>query len=605
MSLSVRLCTALKGWLLSRRFDRNASSPAEAQEALLRRILSSRADTVFGKEHGFSEIKTHREWIERVPIRDYEGHRPYIDRMVAGETGVLVPGDVLMYATTSGTTCKPKLVPVTNDFKQDISALTTLWVARAQRNHPGALKKGIFTMVSPAVEGHTEAGQSIGSVSGLTRARMPWFIRKAYSNPTEVTEISNYDLRYFVAMRMSLARSVSMMVTPNPTTLLRLAQVGEEHSETLIRSIRDGTLGINVDQLDAHAGAGGRATGAALSARLKPDPKRAKFLEAARSQEGLLRPMDAWPELSLIGCWLGGSAGVQASWLEEWYGSVPMRDLGLRATEATMTVPLSDGTPFGVPVLGEVFFEFVPEDAIEEDSPPVLRVHELEEGKRYYILLTTRGGLYRYDINDVIEVRGTYRQSPLLAFVRKGRDMANITGEKLHVNQVMAAANDASLQTGLAWTQLRVIPDLAASRYDLLVEPKQPKPGRLLMERFSTAFDEALTQHNEEWGGKRRSRRLHLPIVSEMRQGWYERSMRADMEATGKRDSQYKWKMIAPSWDEDSRNEVVERQPDSATYLLSLDELELGQGSQSAPQMSSPSVEQLTEPVLREEEEQE
>lgn len=579
MSFSVRFFTRLKGWMLGRRFDRCASDPKTAQEAVLRRILSTRSDTVFGKEHGFSSISGPEDWRRRVPVRDYEGFRPYIDRMVSGEAGVLVPGDVLMYATTSGTTCQPKLIPVTNEFKADISALTTLWVARCQRDHPSLLRHGIFTMVSPAVEGYTDSGRPIGSVSGLTRARMPWFIRKAYCNPTEVTEITNYDLRYFVAMRMSLARSVSVMVTPNPTTLLRLAQVGAEHAPVLIKAIHDGELGVQLDRINAGDAASQKKIAESLSARLSPDPQRARFLEGLLKGDGVLKPKDAWPDLAVIGCWLGGSAGVQAEWLEEWYGDVPRRDLGLRATEATMTVPVDDGTPFGAPALGDVFFEFIPEDAIEQENPPVLLTHQLEQGQRYYILLTTRGGLYRYDINDIVEVRGTYRGTPLIAFVRKGRDMANITGEKLHVNQVLASANDATAATGLAWTQIRVIPDLECSRYDLLIEPKEPEPKMLLMQRFSEAFDEALTRHNEEWGGKRKSRRLHLPIVHEMRSGWYERTMRSDMDETGKRDSQYKWKMIAPDWDASSRGEVVRSQPDSATYLLSLEEMELGSGT--------------------------
>ncbi len=273
----------------------------------------SRAGTEFGREHGFSSIGGFDDWKRALPVRDYEDFRPYIDRMVAGESGVLVPDDVLMYATTSGTTCLPKLIPVTDDFKKDISALTTLWVAQAQKDHPKMLRHGIFTMVSPAVEGYTDSGRPVGSVSGLTRARMPWFIRKAYCNPTEVTEISNYDLRYFVAMRMSLARSVSMMVTPNPTTLLRLAQLGAEHSGTLIRAIHDGTLGVQLDRANSEDPAGQKQIAETLGSRLRPDPARARFLESVVKGDGILRPKDAWPDLAVIGCWLGGSADSQLS----------------------------------------------------------------------------------------------------------------------------------------------------------------------------------------------------------------------------------------------------------------------------------------------------
>ena len=132
MGKSVGFFTKLKGRSLGRRFDAAADDPAKAQEAAFQRILNSRSDTAFGKDFGFSKIKTQADWSSAVPVRDYEGFRPYIDRMLQGEQDVLVPGDVLMYATTSGTTCLPKLIPVTDEFKSDISALTTLWVARCQ-----------------------------------------------------------------------------------------------------------------------------------------------------------------------------------------------------------------------------------------------------------------------------------------------------------------------------------------------------------------------------------------------------------------------------------------------------------------------------------------
>ena len=59
--------------------------------------------------------------------------------------------------------------------------------------------------------------------------------------------------------------------------------------------------------------------------------------------------------------------------------------------------------------------------------------------REYYIFFTTTSGLYRYDINDVIKVTGRYNQTPQIIFLRKGRGMTNITGEKLSVNQVIEA----------------------------------------------------------------------------------------------------------------------------------------------------------------------
>jgi hypothetical protein len=259
----------------------------------------------------------------------------------------------------------------------------------------------------------------------------------------------------------------------------------------------------------------------------------------------------------MIGCWLGGSAGVQSEKLREWYGETPMRDIGFRATEGTMTLPVEDNTAAGVPCLENGFFEFVPEEDIEQEDPPTLLAHELEQGKRYYILLTTAGGLYRYDINDIIEVQGEHHGCPMFAFARKGRDMANITGEKIHVSQVLIAAERASASSGLKWTQVQMIPDVDDSRYDLLVEPSTSGTSVLALRDFAAALDHELSLCNDEYRQKRKSHRLHQPRVFEMKEGWYQRRWRADVVERGKRDFQYKWPVIGLLWDEETRAEVA------------------------------------------------
>ena len=108
-----------------------------------------------------------------------------------------------------------------------------------------------------------------------------------------------------------------------------------------------------------------------------------------------------------------------------------------------MTVPVEDHTAAGVLAVHANFYEFIPEDEIEHPRPPVLLAHELEAGKRYYLILSGGNGLYRYDLNDIVEVRGFYHRTPKVAFVRKGRDMVSITGEKLHLNQIQAAIREA------------------------------------------------------------------------------------------------------------------------------------------------------------------
>ncbi|MFP5504112.1 MAG: GH3 auxin-responsive promoter family protein, partial [Candidatus Sericytochromatia bacterium] len=423
-----------------RRFEAALGDPERAQAEALARLLAAGRQTAFGREHGFSTIRTPEDYARLVPIRDYEGFRPYIQRMLGGEAGVLTTEAPEMYATTSGTTGEPKLVPVTPGWRRQMTGLLRLWMVGALRDHPRCFDGSVLTVVSPAIEGLTASGTPYGAMTGLTQQRAPWLIRRQYATPYEVALVKDYEARYFLLLRLALARSVTAIVTPNPSTLMRLAAVARREGEALLRAIHDGTPGMAVPELLPQAGTDPARARERLLSGLRPDPERARALGRLAEQEGALLPRMAWPDLQLIGCWLGGSAGIQARHLAEAYGEgAALRDVGLLASEGRMTVPLADGGPEGPPYIHANYYEFIPESAIDRPAPPTLGVHQLEDGARYYLVVTGGNGLYRYDMNDIVEVRGFDRRTPRLAFVRKGRDMVNLTGEKLHLNQVQAA----------------------------------------------------------------------------------------------------------------------------------------------------------------------
>src|SRR5205085_2774220 len=114
-----------------------------------------------------------------------------------------------------------------------------------------------------------------------------------------------------------------------------------------------------------------------------------------------------------------------------YFGDNPVRDVGLIASEGRMTIPFEDNTPAGVLDITSHYFEFIPESEGDSSSPTVLGAHELKEGGRYFILLTTGYGLYRYHSHDLVRVTGFHNSTPLIEFLSKGAHFANITGEKL------------------------------------------------------------------------------------------------------------------------------------------------------------------------------
>ena len=555
----VRLVVRVRGAAQRYFFERAVRRTETSQRKLLQSFLRKNRDTLFGREHGFADITSAEDYAQAVPIREFEEFRPWIERVEQGEKNVLTSLQPFMFSTTSGTTASPKLIPVTIQWIHNLGSLMRLWIYCNLLDHPGMLDGDIVSFVSPSIEGRTPGGIPVGSVSGLTYKRVPWVLRRKYPLPYELSEVEDYEDRYLMAARLAFARDVSIFAAPNPSTLLKLAEVGRANGELIIQAVEEGTLGVEPPKGEGDHAVQQRALYQIIASRLKPDPDRARMLKGLIAEHGDLLPCHCWPNLKVLGCWLGGSAGVQARRLRKFYGEVPRRDLGFRATEATMSLPMHDETPNGVLTVGTNFYEFIREEERGTENPAILLAHQLEEGGFYHILLTTCSGLYRYDINDVVEVRGFYGQAPIVAFIRKGRDMSNITGEKLHVGQVAAAYEQAESETGLTVSQIQMIPDAGASRYDLLVELEHDDTASLT--DFVEALDSALCELNCEYIVKRKSGRLHLPQVHRMRAGWSARRQRDDVVCAGKRDSQYKWLMLAHAWDDATRSEVLMNLP--------------------------------------------
>jgi hypothetical protein len=527
----------LRGQRESLQLMKATARPREAQREFLLKLLQRNQTSAFGVEHDFKRIESEADYRRRVPVRDYEGFRAYVERIVAGESHVLTTADPLMLTMTSGTTAEPKYIPVTRESQSLNASLMRQWLYLAERDHRGLTAQSSVGLVSRAVEGRTPSGLAYGSASGLIYQNIPWLVRRAYAIPYLVSELQDYDERYFVAARLALSRRVSFIATPNASTLVRLAQVASENQERILRAIHDGTLGLQTPRLPSLC--------ARLEKGLRPDPARAQSLERVIKTTGALRLSDCWPDLKLIGCWLGGSAGAQIPRLRASYGEVPLRDLGYMASEGHITVPSSDFTASGTPALRSSYYEFIPEDEAEEASPTVLSIDELEAGRRYSILLTTAAGLYRYKINDIVEVTGFEERAPLLAFVRKSGEMCSITGEKMHVNHFVQALEELRRRFNLPVEQYRATPDYQLSRYEIYIELNRDVPEDLLEHEVLPALDEILARFNLEYEQKRKSKRLDAPILHLMARGWGESSLRQYM-LTGRRDTQFKWRVLCP-----------------------------------------------------------
>jgi len=546
MSLAGKLI-AFVGKRSARRFDEAARDPRRTQTNLLMSILRRNANTEYGQRYNFASINSIADYQKQVPLITYGDIQQDMERVAGGASNVFTAEDPVMFAQTSGTTGKPKLIPVTpTDQGQAHKDQMRTWLYHAQIAHPGILDYKVVSMVSPAIEGHTDAGLPFGSTTGHIYKNMPWLVRNAYSIPYEVFEIEDYQAKYYTIMRISLEHNVHFLATANPSSILQLMNKTNEYSEDLIRDIRDGTLSTqqDIDQTIRQQ----------LARHLRPNPKRAAQLEAMRTKrDGRLLPGDNWPDLGLIGCWKGGTVGHYLEKFDSWFNPddtrpVPVRDWGYLSSEARGSIPLSDEGSKGALTVATNFFEFVAADEVDArpDDPeswPFLTAADLEMDGEYYIFVTTTSGLYRYDINDVIKVAGKYQQTSEIVFLRKGRGMTNITGEKLSVNQVIDGVQSAARATDITPAHFKAEADTEGSRYILRVE-FAGRTEEKQQQAFLQEVERYLNEVNIEYRSKRDSSRLGAMVMHVMREGWYERGRR-QLAASGKRVFQAKTEVLS------------------------------------------------------------
>jgi hypothetical protein len=516
-------------------FHRATHAPEELQRQLLLDILRTQADTGYGRDHGFAAIRTVVDFRRQVPVNPYENLAPYVQRVMKGETSALLSDpNVLMFALTSGTTAARKHVPITRRYIDDFRRGWNIWGLTAMREHPAIKLRPVMQIVGDPEEYKTEAGIPCGNLSGFTAQVQKRIIRFLYSVPAITGKIREAHTRYYVALRFSIPRKVGLLSSANPSTLVALARVMDQEKESLIRDIADGTLSRKLDLTPA--------VRQYLERKAKRDRARARELEAAVRRDAALLPSAVWPPDSiLLGCWTGGSVGPYLRQLPKYYGETPVRDIGLLASEGRFTIPLNDATPAGVLDVTTHYFEFIPEHEIDSPRPTVLGAHEVEEGGTYYILPTTRAGLYRYHISDLVRVTGFHNRTPLIEFLGKGNRFANLTGEKLSEHHVTRAVDRVAVRVpvGMAAYALAPVWDEARPYYGLFLE--EPDVARAeSLSRFLEELDEALGEENIEYAAKRASGRLGPVRVEVIPAGAWQRWDRERLARSGGSPEQYK-----------------------------------------------------------------
>ncbi len=528
-------------------FHKGVQRPFVVQERALRTIVQRNADTEFGQKHDFkrllriSKSEIWKQYRKTVPIRSYADFATDIERMKNGEKNILVPGSPDMFSLTSGTTSEPKFCPINRDFIKEHHSQHLLWMYHVYKDHPATNSGKYLVAASPAEMGRTAGGIPYGAMSGKQLATQSIPVRRRQATPFQLQELPSADDRWFSMLLFALAeKDLRVVTSANPSTLIAMANRLDRESERLIECVAKG---------HPFARSGGTPLEKKIGSLFRPNAVRARELREILRTDGSLSPAAAWPNIEMLLTWQGGSSSFYLPHVAALWGTTTERCLGLRASEGTFSIPLADGTASGTLAIGGHALEFVPESVGDPaGSTPTLLAGQLDRGGLYRLIISTSGGLYRYDMGDLVRVTGFNQRTPVVAFERRAGSVLSATGEKVTEDQVVASM-DAATAAGPLLNGFSVTYEIedGCARYVLGLEcaggADMPRHRNTMLRARLTellaVFDDELMHRNCEYQSKRDDGRIRYPRIVLFGDGTYD-AFRSRQAALGRPENQIK-----------------------------------------------------------------
>jgi phenylacetate-coenzyme A ligase PaaK-like adenylate-forming protein len=379
-----------------------ANNPHKTQEKVFKKLIAKAKNTAFGKDHGFASIKNYSDFKNSVKVQDYEGLRPYIDRIVAGEENVLWKGKPLYFAKTSGTTSGAKYIPITKDSMPTHirAARNALLFYMAEKKDASFVNgKMIFLQGSPILE--EKNGVNLGRLSGIVAHYVPQYLLKNRLPSWETNCIEDWDTKVNAV--------VEETVNEDMTLISGIPSWVQMYFEKLIektgKPIKDIFPNFN---FFVYGG-------------VNFEPYKNKF-------ESLIGKKIDYVEL------------YPAS-----EGFIAYQD---SKTEPGMLLQLNSG----------IFYEFIPAAEFYDENPTRISVEDVQLEVNYVIILNTNAGLWGYNIGDTVEFTSLlpYR----IKVTGRIKHFISAFGEHVIGKEVENALKDSIQETGINISEFTVAPQV-------------------------------------------------------------------------------------------------------------------------------------------------
>ncbi len=423
-----------------RKIEKWSRDPVATQQAVWKQLVITAKDTAFGKDHGFDSMQNPSDFASRVPIRDYEGLRNYVDRVVEGESDILWPGKPLYFAKTSGTTSGAKYIPLTKEsMPTHIKAARNAILCYIHETGNASFVDGkmIFLQGSPELE--EKNGIKLGRLSGIVAHYVPGYLQRNRMPSWETNCIEDWETKVDAIVAETKEENMSV-ISGIPSWV-------QMYFERLISDTGKpvGELFRNFD-LFIYGG-------------VNYEPYRAKFEQ-------------------LIGRSVDSIELFPAS-----EGFFAYQD---KQGEKGMLLLLDSG----------IFYEFVPADSFFDENPPRLTIGEVQTGVNYVMIISTNAGLWAYNVGDTIEF--TSLKPHRVIVTGRIKHFISAFGEHVIGKEVEQAMNEAMSTFNFAISEFTVAPQVQTSEgtlpyHEWLVEfDTEPED----MNALEAALDQSMQRQN-------------------------------------------------------------------------------------------------------------
>lgn len=426
-----------------------SNAPIKTQDKVFRDLIKQAAETQFGKDHKFSEITTYNHFVERVPIRDYEDLKPYVDLMVAGEANILWPEKPLYFAKTSGTTSGAKFIPITkesmpNHIKAARNAI--LMYIHETGNSSFVDGKMIFLQGSPVLK--TENGVQLGRLSGIVAHFVPKYLQKNRMPSWETNCIDDWEAKVEAIVEETLPEDMTVISGIPSWVQMYFEKLQQKTGKPVGEVFKNFNLfiygGVNFE------------------------PYRAKFE-------------------NLIGRKVDSIELYPAS-----EGFFAFQDC---QSERGMLLQLDSG----------MFYEFVEADTFFDENPKRITIKDVKIDINYVMLISSNAGLWCYNIGDTVQFTSTkpYR------IIVSGRIKHFISGFGEHVigKEVEYALQEAIASENVSISEFtvapQITPDSGLPYHEWFIEfEKSPEDLNALAIKIDYALQEQNSYYRDLIEGK-------------------------------------------------------------------------------------------------------